>query len=141
MVSPLRGDAYVSVKAGTSRAAADGDALGDGVGPPTAGWPDLPNTRKAPPTSKHADHGGRGDAGREGHGREPPRHAHGAPLSSQMDLVDDGIQHPIGELVWAVGQPGHGDPVEVAIGSHASRSVTVGVRASASSAARSVYVA
>ena len=72
---------------------------------------------------------------------KPPRHAHGAPLSSQMDLVGDGIQHAVGEFVGALGQPGRGDPVEIVVGRHASRSVTVGVRESASSAARRVFLA
>ena len=74
---------------------------------------------------EHADGGGRGDTGGSGHGREPPRRAPGTPLSSQVDLVGDGVQHAVGDLLGAIGQPGCGDPFEIAIRSHARRSVDV----------------
>src|SRR4029079_3406159 len=64
----------------------------------------------------------RRDASRQGHGWQPPRRANRTPLSSQMDLVDGRIDDAIRELLGAVGQPGHGDPVEDELGGHATRS-------------------
>ena len=63
------------------------------------------------------------------------------PLSGDVDLIDDGVQYPIGEFLRTVGQPGHRDPVEVTVCIHARRSVDETVRASASSAARRAWVA
>ena len=94
-----------------------------------------------PGEDEDADGDERRDACWHGHRWEPPRHAQGVPLSSQVDLIDDGVEHAIGELHRAIGQPGHGDPVEVAVGGHARRSVDVAERASASSAARRACVA
>ena len=37
------------------------------------------------------------------------------PLSGDVDLIDDGVQHAIGQFLRTVGQPGKGDPFEVAI--------------------------
>ena len=72
---------------------------------------------------------------------EPPRQAQGMPLFGEMDLIDDGVHHAIREFLGTVGQPGQGDPFEVAIRCHARRSVDGTVRASASIAARRVCVA
>jgi hypothetical protein len=58
-----------------------------------------------------------------------------------MDLLEDGVEHPVGQLERAVREPVGGDPVEVGSSRHAGRSEEKDVRASASRAARRDAVA
>ena len=61
----------------------------------------------------------------------------------QVNLAERSLEHTIGELARALGQPGLGGSVEFASIAHAirSREVSVDVRRSASRAARNVLVA
>jgi hypothetical protein len=84
-----------------------------------------------------ADRGGRGEAGDHGHGLEPPRQAHGPPLTGVVDLVEGCLDHPVGQLVRAIGEEGTHEAVELALVGHRSRPpATATGRSSASMAAR-----
>ncbi len=113
---------------------ADGLVVGtavDGLEPP-------PVRRNAPPSTSAPISGGRGEANGHGHGREPPRHAHGAPLMGVVDLVEGGIDHPVGQ---SSSRPSSKYDVEEAVefelaGHRGRPPATAAARSSASMAAR-----
>jgi hypothetical protein len=105
--------------------------LGDGL----AGWLGLALAPGVGP--EHADDGGRAKARVHVHRWEPPRHAPGTPLLGVVDLVQGGVDHPVGQLVRAFGEEGTKHPVELTLVGHRSRPpATATGRSSASMAAR-----
>ena len=70
-------------------------------------------------------------------GGEPPRHADDAPLLGAVDLVEGGIDHPVGQLVRALDEERVEEAVELALVGHRDRPpATATGRSSASMAAR-----
>ena len=138
---PMQGPAEASGLQATTRPAAKSLASRQQMG--SSDWRRVPrwNMNKAPPSTQHADGGGRDDAGKRRHGFEPPRGPQAPLLWCRLDPHEGGLDRVVGRPSRTGIDPRPSSAFERAVVGHASRPSWGTGSASAARASRSPAIA